>query len=233
MSEALGRVERPAADLFHSRRKLFVVFLVFTHDSAPEEYKERCERYWQQVGEHLGNLEAKTGVARHIYHESVYEQGEEGLSSIEKTHPFSYALAKARCVEGANLEAMEDRELAAELSDWERFMVMGFASSKVGELVRDLYTQALKKHNEHVVNAIDSTLGAAEAGILFIREGHGLQFPRDIEVFSVVPPALDELHRWLRDQSRRHQQAEAVDKQGDEVGQEVGQEDVPDLEEAQ
>ncbi len=230
MSETLGRVERPAAELFQSRRKLFVVFLVFTHESAPAEYKEKCERYWQQVGEQLANLEAKTGAARHVYHESVYEKGEAGLASIEKTHPFSYALAKARCAEGATLEAMEDRDLAAELSDWERFMVMGFASSKVGELVRDLYMQALKKNNEHVVNAIDSTLGPAEAGILFVREGHGLQFPQDIEVFSVVPPALDELHRWLRDQSRRYQQAEAEDEVSEE---EPGQADTPDSEEVE
>jgi hypothetical protein len=25
-----------------------------------------------------------------------------------------------------------------------------------------------------------------------------IQFPKDIEVFSVSPPALDEIHRWLR-----------------------------------
>lgn len=215
MSEALGRVERPAADLYQSRRKLFVVFLVFTHESAPAEYKERCERYWQQVDEQLTNLESKTGAARHIYHESVYEMGEAGLASIEQVHPYSHSLAKQRCENGAILEAMEDKDLAAELSDWERFIVVGFASSKVGDLVRDLYMQALKKHNEHVVQAIDATLGPAEAGILFMREGHGLQFPRDIEVFSVVPPALDELHRWLRDQSRQHRQQETTEQEGE------------------
>lgn len=215
MSETLGRVERPAADLYQSRRKLFVVFLVFTHESAPAEYKERCERYWQQVGGQLTNLESKTGAARHIYHESVYERGEPGLASIEHTHPYSYSLAKQRCESGAILEAMEDRDVAAELSDWERFMVMGFASSKVGDLVRDLYMQALKKNNEQVVQSIDATLGPAEAGILFIREGHGLQFPQDIEVFSVVPPALDELHRWLRDQSRQYPQQETTEQEGE------------------
>ncbi len=228
MSETLGRVERPAADLYHSRRKLFMVFLVFTHESAPAEYRERCERYWHQVGEQLTNLESKTGAARHIYHESVHETGEAGLSLIEKVHPFSYALAKGRCDNGAILEALEEKEMAAELSDWERFMVMGFASSKVGDLVRDLYMQALKKHNDHVVNSIDATLGPGEAGILFIREGHGLQFPQDIEVFSVVPPALDELHRWLRDQSRKYQQEGDTEREAEEEQIEA---DAPEQEE--
>jgi len=39
-----------------------------------------------------------------------------------------------------------------------------------------------------------------QAGLLFIREGHLAQFPKDIEVFSVAPPALDEIHRWQREQ---------------------------------
>ncbi len=230
MSETLGRVERPAADLFHSRRKLFLVFLVFTHDSAPQEYQQRCDRYWRQVCEQLTNLESKAGTATHIYHESVYEKGDAGLALIEKTHRFSHNLAKERCANGAILEAMEDRDLAAELTDWERFMLMGFASSKVRELVGDLYTQALKRHNEHVVSQIDATLGSGEAGILFIREGHGLQFPQDIEVFSVVPPALDELHRWLRDQSRQDHKGEEVDHK---TGEASGSDDGPEVEEVE
>jgi len=44
-------------------------------------------------------------------------------------------------------------------------------------------------------------LKADETAILFIREGHAVQFPQDIEVFSVAPPALDEIRRWLRDRT--------------------------------
>jgi hypothetical protein len=28
-----------------------------------------------------------------------------------------------------------------------------------------------------------------------------VQFPGDVEVFSIFPPALDEIHRWLRDKA--------------------------------
>ena len=201
MSETLGRVERPAAESFLERRKLYLVFLVFDHESAPQEYKDKCEKYWRQVGEQLANLESKAGAATHVYHESVSEQGEAGLALLKRLHRFSHELVQTRCANGAVLEAMEDAELVAEVSDWERFMMMGYSSSKVGELVRDLYTQALKKRNEHVLSVIDTTLGHGESGLLLVGEGHRLQFPSDIEVFSVVPPALDELHRWLRDQA--------------------------------
>jgi len=201
VSETLGRVERPAAESFIARRKLYLVFLVFTHESAPQEYKDRCDKYWRQVGEQLANLESKAGAAAHVYHESVSEQGEAGLALLKRLHRFSHELVQTRCANGAVLEAMEDAELVAEVSDWERFMMMGYSSSKVGELVRDLYTQALKKRNGHVLSVIDTTLGPGESGLLLVGEGHRLQFPSDIEVFSVVPPALDELHRWLRDQA--------------------------------
>jgi hypothetical protein len=42
-----------------------------------------------------------------------------------------------------------------------------------------------------------------ELGLLLIHEGHQLQFDDSIEIFSVFPPALDELHRWLRESSKR------------------------------
>jgi len=212
VSEALGKVERPEADSFRGRRKLLVVFLVFSHESAPQEYAERCERYWSQVAEQLVRLAARLGPVRHIYHESLWEGGEAGLTLLEKMSRDSQRVARRLCDDGATLEALEERELAAELSDWERFMLQGFASGKVADLVRDLYSGALKQRNEHAVGVIDTTLGDDEVGLLFAREGHGLQFPTGIEVFSVVPPAFDELHRWLRDQSLRPETGESTEQ---------------------
>jgi len=63
------------------------------------------------------------------------------------------------------------------------------------------YREASKKRYEHIASRIDETLKTNEVAILFIREGHLVQFPQDIEVFSVAPPVLDEIHRWLRDRS--------------------------------
>jgi guanylate kinase len=33
-----------------------------------------------------------------------------------------------------------------------------------------------------------------------MRENHQLQFPTDIQIIYVAPPALDEIKRWLREQ---------------------------------
>ena len=58
-----------------------------------------------------------------------------------------------------------------------------------------------------------------EAGLLFIREEHSVQFPSDIEVFSIFPPALDEIHRWYRDQARLEIEKLAEESKGKTEGE--------------
>ena len=199
MAEQLGKIEKPEAKDFTSKRKLYLIPLIFSGKEAPPEYVEKFNLYWQQVGEHVTNLEAKIGKVSHIYHESIVLAGEDGLKAMEKLSPSSCHVAREKCQSGAMFEATEDKELADESLDWERFLLMGFISQKVAEMVSQFYVEALKKRYEHVARRIDETLKADEAGVLFIREGHMVQFPQDIEVFSVAPPALDEIHRWQRE----------------------------------
>jgi len=198
MAEQLGRIERPEISDFANKRKLYLVPLLFSGEKAPEEYQEKFSLYWAQVSEHVANLEAKIGKVSHVYHESIALGGEDGLKVLERLNPASYRIAKEKCQSGAVLEATEDKELADENMDWERFLLIGFLSQKVAKVVSDFYEETSRKRYEHIARRIDETLKADEAGILFIREGHMVQFPRDIEVFSVAPPALDEIHRWQR-----------------------------------
>jgi hypothetical protein len=161
---------------------------------------EKFNLYWEQVSQHIANLELKIGKVNHVYHESIVLAGENGLKVIEKLNPTCYQIAKDKCQSGAMLEATEDKELAEEGMDWERCLFMGFISQKVAKMVSEFYIEASRKRYEHIAQRIDETLKDNEAGILFIREGHMVQFPSDIEVFSVAPPALDEIHRWQREQ---------------------------------
>ena len=36
-----------------------------------------------------------------------------------------------------------------------------------------------------------------------MRENHQVQFPPDVQVFYVAPPALDEIRRWLREREAK------------------------------
>lgn len=202
MSEQLGRIERPEAERFRRGKKLYLVPLVYAGDDAPDEYKEKHSRYWKQVAEQLHNLASKIGKVNRVYHESIFQAGAEGMKAAETLNPSSYQIARIQCEHGAVFEPLEEKELLEEVMDWQRCLMLGFMSEKVERRVFEFYLEAGKKRNESLARKIAETLKDDEAGLLFIREGHTVQFPTDIEVFSVFPPALDEIHRWQRDQAR-------------------------------
>jgi len=201
MAEQLGKIEKLEVEHFRHGKKLYLVPLIYSGDEAPDEYKEKCSRYWQQVAEQLNNLASKIGKVNRLYHETVVQSDEDGIKAVERLNPSSYKIAKSQFDNGAILETIEEKELFEEVMDWQRCLMLGFVSEKVASKLSEFYVQAAKKRNEFMAKKISETLKDDEAGLLFIREGHSVQFPVDIEVFSVFPPALDEIHRWLRDQA--------------------------------
>ena len=202
MAEELGKIEKPPAEKFEGKRKLYLVPLLFSSEGSPKEYKEKFKRYWQQIDEHLANLESRIGAIKRVYHEAIVSGGKNGLGVIEKLNSSSYQIIKKKCQAGAEVEATEDKELADECMDWERHLLLGFFSQKVAQIVLESYMKARSKRCDFITRRIDETLKDNEVAILFIREEHMVQFPKDIEVFSISPPALDEIHRWLRERPK-------------------------------
>jgi hypothetical protein len=209
VAQELGKINKPEAASFKRGRKLLLVPLIYSYKDSPSEYTEKYELYWKQAVGHIANLEAKIGTVSRVYHESISLSGEDGLKIMERLNPKSYQIAKQKCQDGATLEVIEDKELAEETIDWERCLFIGFISDKVARKVSEFYIETSRKRYEHISKRIDETLQANEIGVLFIREGHLVQFPEDVEVFSVSPPALDEIHSWLRER------ASAKESEGD------------------
>ena len=208
MAEELGKMEKPEAGQFREKRKLYLIPLLFSWEGAPAEYVEKFNRYWEQVKEHVANLESTIGKVNRVYHELITMAGEDGLKVLERLNPSGCQIARDKCQSGAELEAAEDTELADESMDWERHLLMGFISQKVAGMVSDFFVEASRRRYEYIAGRVDETLKDGEVAMFFIREGHMVQFPPDIEVFSVAPPVLDEIHRWLRDRS-------STDKRGE------------------
>jgi len=200
--EQLGKIEKLEVECFKQGKKLYLVPLVYSGEEAPDEYKEKCSRYWQQVAEQLTNLASKIGRVNRVYHESIFQCGEDGMKAMERLNQSSYQIAKTQCDNGAIFETIEERELFEEVMDWQRCLMLGFIGDKVASKVSEFYVESVKKRNEFMAKKISETLKDDEAGLLFIREEHSVQFPGDVEVFSIFPPALDEIHRWYRDQAR-------------------------------
>jgi hypothetical protein len=202
MAEELGKIEKLDIQQF-GLRKLYVVPLIYSGSDAPPDYKEKLEKYWREVNEQIANQEVKVGKIKRIYHESMAVGGAEGLKIIAEINPLSHLIAKDKFENGAVFEATEQTELADECMDWERCLLMGLYSRKALETVAEAYEKCSAKRFEYIGRRINETLQKGEAAMLFIREGHMVQFAKDIEVFSVAPPALDDIHRWLRDRSKQ------------------------------
>ncbi len=199
MSEELGKIEKPLVEEFKKGRRLYFVPIIYCEKEPLAEYLERFNKYWNQIEDQVSSLELKLGKIDKIYHELISVGGGDGVKAIKGLNEKSCQIVENRLTKGAQLEATEDNELLTEFMDWNRCLVMGLQNEKVFAEVYEHYTQASKKRNEYIAKQIDETLKPDEVGILFMREGHQVQFPSDIRIFYVAPPALDEIKRWFRE----------------------------------
>ncbi|MFH0914470.1 MAG: hypothetical protein V1849_04175 [Chloroflexota bacterium] len=205
MAEELGRIEKPPVESFKKGRKLYFIPLVYRARESPQEYVEKCQKYWAQVEQQLQDLELKLGRTSRVYHELIAE-AEDKVRILQGLNEQSYQLVQARLEKGAELVTTEERDILTEFIDWGRCLGIGLQNQKVFLHIYQSYLEAIKKRMEFITKRIGETLGAEETGLLFIREGSQIQFPPDIEVFYVAPPALDEINRWLRDREAKADQ---------------------------
>jgi hypothetical protein len=218
MAQEIGRVERPSADQYQGKRKLLLVPLMHTPPTDSEEGTAILEKYWDQVRTQIAALESRLGSLRHIYCESLIEGGVEGLKNLELIDQRSHSFVKTKHEGGATLQATEDKESLAEILDLQRFLVLPMVSQRVAHRIHEWFAESNKSRYQHIADQINETLGENETGLLLISERHQVQFPADIEVFYVAPPALDELRRWL--QNWMAQQRQGHQEEGDMPGEE-------------
>ena len=210
MAEQLGRIERPSLEAYRGKRKLLLVPVLALPPDDAEDGIAIVGKYWEQVQTQVTSLELRLGWVKHVYHETLPEGGDEGLKILEASgEQGSYSMAQTRCQAGAVLEAAEDAETLMETMDLRRCLMLPFASPRVAAQLQQWMADAVRRRNEHFTQRIDETLGEDEVGLLLAGERHQLQFPQDIEVFYVAPPALDEYRRWVDAWIARQRAAQA------------------------
>ena len=199
MAEELGKIEKPPAEDFKKGRKLYFIPLIYRVDESTEDYHKKFNKYWEQVEKQIAELESKLGKVNRIYHELISVTGEAGSEGIKALNERCHKTIKDCLNKGAQLEAVEDGDLLTEFMDWSRCLMIGLQNPNVMTRVYESYLEVDKKRNEYIAGKINETLKADEIGILLMRENHQVQFPADIQIFYVAPPALDEIKRWLRE----------------------------------
>ena len=202
MAQELGKIEKPPVENFKKGRKIFFVPVIYLSKNLPEDYLQLFNRYWEQVEKQITELSLKLGEVNKIYHELIAFTGEDGAATLKDLNNPGYKIVKACLDKKAQLEALEDADLLTEFMDWSRCLVIGLQNPNVISKVYDSYTEAGKKRNESMSRKIDETLKENEIGMVLMRENHQVQFPADIQVFYVSPPALDDIKRWTRENER-------------------------------
>ena len=211
MAQELSRIERPSAAQYQGKRKLLLAPLIFGVPAEAEEGVEILQQYWEQMQSQISSLERSLGPLRRIYHESLALGGEEGLRQLGLTDQRSHGFVAARVESGAVLEVTEDAEPFLESLDLQRCMMLPLASPGVAARLQEWFSEATRRRYAGIGERIDVTLQPDELGLLMISERHQVQFPPDIEVFYIAPPALDDFHRWVQrwasEQQRAHEEA--------------------------
>ena len=224
----LGQVERPPAEQFQGKRRLLLLPLMFAppgSESGVSDGQAIYQRYWEQARTQVDALAVGLGGLHHIYHESLVEGGEEGLAYLQMADAHAYAMVQVRCQAGATLEATESIELLLETMDLQRCLMVPLASESVAARMQQWLSESTRSRYEHIAQRIQDTLQADETGLLLINERHQVQFPTDLEVFYIAPPALDEYRRWVQNWAEKQQRAaEEAMAQGQDVDDGDGEE---------
>ena len=206
-AQELGRIERPAAEQYRGRRKLLLVPLVYSPAPDEPEGAAALQNYWEQMQTQVAALENALGSLQRIYHETITAGEDEGMAQLQAGDRRSLAFVAGKRESGAVLEATEDIEILLETLDLQRCLMIPLTSPSVASRLQEWHAEANRRRYEHIAARIDETLSDDGVGLLLISERHQVQFPADIEVFYVSPPALDEFRRWLQNWAARQQQA--------------------------
>ena len=218
MAQELSRIQRPSVDRFQGKRKLLLAPLIYGIPSEAAEGVEILQRYWGQMQSQVASLETSLGALSHVYHESLTVGGEEGLGQLGQADQRSHSFVASKCQAGAVLEPTEDADFLLETLDIQRCLMVPLASESVARRLQEWLTESTRRRYEKIADQIDDTLEADQVGLLLISERHQVQFPPDIEVFYIAPPALDDLHRWAQDWVAQQQRARMEAMQADTEG---------------
>ncbi|MFH0933403.1 MAG: hypothetical protein V1832_03680 [Nitrospirota bacterium] len=195
----IGRIDRPSAESFIGKRKLYCVPNIYPLFDAPDDYKELFNKYWDEVAQQIEKLEV-AGKIKKIFCEMIYLQEEEMLNILSRFNERIQQIVKKKLEEGGTLLPLEDKEIFGPYVDWGNCLKV-VNTKEVFSKVLEFYTEFSDKRLQHILSVIDSNLAEAEAGLLMMKDEDRakLQFPGDIEVFLVTPPSYDDIMRWFRE----------------------------------
>ena len=194
----LGQIQRPLADEFSGKRKVYCVANIYPVEEAENYYHELVRKYWDEVAQQIEKVET-AGKVQKIFCEIIYQQGDEALNVLGTINERMLQIIKKKLEEGSTLIPLENKEILGPYTDWSNCLRVVF-TKEVFSKILEFYKEFSEKRLQYFMSVIDSNLAEAEAGLLFMKDEDRskLQFPKDIEVFLITPPSYDDIIRWFR-----------------------------------
>jgi len=194
----LGQIDKPNVEDFAGKKKLYCVANIYAIEDTPDDFKELVNRYWDEVVQQIEKIET-AGKVKKIFCEIIYEEGDKAFEILATMNERLPQIIKKKLDEGGTIIPLESKEILGPYTDWGNCLRVVF-TREVFNKVLEFYTEFAEKRLQHIMNLIESNLSAAEAGLLIMKDEDRvkLQFPKDIEVFLVVPPTYNDIIRWFR-----------------------------------
>lgn len=202
----LGKIEKPTVESYANDRKIIMVPLLFMPPNQNDTLKEHVNKYWKEAKEQLATLQSQFGKAQYIFHEMLVS--DKNVKEMTEAYGCnSFPIIEESLANGAKLSIIEDKELFEEFMDWNRILsTCSITNKNVYEKVVKEYKETNEKRDADMAKKILDTVKDKEIGILMLQEGRHIQFPSDVQVIYVAPPALDELEKYVRDEYMKEMQ---------------------------
>lgn len=217
----LGKIEKPEANSFTAKRKLYVVptlpfeelALQFNLDTA------KVERFWGEVREKIEYFVSTYGNISALYIEGVNEDEKIGIDFFEKFGKESnhYKLIKSLVDSGAVIRGIEKGEhmrlsrlLFEEYSKSFLPEIKEFHEGFYGKNIdfdgwRNYLIKRIQETQEEMGKIASRLIGELPenaSGVLIITDGRPVEFPEGVNVFQIRPPAFDEIARYVREKAK-------------------------------
>ncbi len=214
----LGKIDKPEAASFKSRRKLYVVPTLPFEELALEFNIEnaKVERFWGEVREKINYFMTTYGNISAVYVEGINENEDVGVEFFEKFGKESNHYKLIKNLADANAKIMGIDK--AEFIKLSRLLFEEYSKSFLPE-IKELHQGFFGKDidfdgwREYLVKRIQETqdgmsrfiskligeLPEDANGVLIITDGRPVEYPQDMDVFMIRPPAFDEISKNIRD----------------------------------
>lgn len=214
----LGKIDKPDAEKFTEKRKLYVVPILPFEEMTSQFNLEtaKIERFWGEVREKIEHFLSVYGNINTLYIEGVSEDKEHDIKLFEKYGVESnhYKLLKKLVENDAKIRGIDKEALHGKL----RLVYEEYSKSflpEIKEIHEGFYgkeidfdgwrksltdrIQEIQGEMTKFTSDILKDMPENTNGILIITEGRVVEYPDNIDVFQIRPPAFDEIVRNIRD----------------------------------